>query len=119
MAARQPLSARMLILDFAIRAAEMSSPEGAPLRFAPMSLVVMHEPFDHDDFIFELKYDGFRALAHVDRGGCRLISRNCHEFETFPELSAAVGQAMPGQFILDGEIVYLGKDGRHVPPMSS
>src|SRR5262249_31437848 len=69
------------------------------------------EPFDHDDFIFELKYDGFRAPAHVDSGRCRLISRNHHEFTTFPELCAAIGQALPGQLVLDGEIVYLGKDG--------
>src|SRR5215470_3508496 len=57
----------------------------ASLLFAPMSLAVLNEPFDHDDFIFELKYDGFRALAHVDSGRCRLISRNHHEFTTFPE----------------------------------
>ena len=37
----------------------------ASLRFAPMSLAVLNESFDHEDFIFELKYDGFRALAHV------------------------------------------------------
>jgi bifunctional non-homologous end joining protein LigD len=47
----------------------------ASLRFAPMSLAVLDQPFDHDDFIFELKYDGFRALADVDNGHCRLISR--------------------------------------------
>ena len=47
----------------------------ASLRFAPMSLAVLDEPFDHDDFIFELKYDGFRALANVDGGRCRLISQ--------------------------------------------
>ena len=81
------------------------------LRFAPMPLAVLDEPFDHDGFIFELKYDGFRALADVGRGCCRLISRNHHEFTTFPELCAAIGQALPGQLVLAGEIVYLGKDG--------
>ena len=54
----------------------------ASLRFAPMPLAVLGEPFDHDGLIFDLKYDGFRALAHVDSGGCRLISRNCREFTT-------------------------------------
>src|SRR5215467_9433481 len=65
----------------------------ASLCFAPMPLAVLDEPFDHDGFIFELKYDGFRALADVGRGRCRLISRNHHEFTTFPELCAAIGQA--------------------------
>ena len=76
-----------------------------------MPLAVLDEPFDHDGFIFELKYDGFRALAHVDSGRCRLISRNRHECTTFPELCAAIGRALPGQLVLDDEIVYLGKDG--------
>jgi ATP-dependent DNA ligase len=47
----------------------------------------------------------------VDSGRCRLISRNHHEFTTFAELSAAIGPAMPGQFVLDGEIVCLGENG--------
>ena len=81
----------------------------ASRRFAPMPLAVLHEPFDHDDFIFELKYDGFRGLAHADSGRCRLISRNHHEFTTLPELCAAIGQALPGQLVLDGEIVYLAR----------
>jgi bifunctional non-homologous end joining protein LigD len=85
--------------------------EGVSLRFAPMPLAVLDEPFDHDGFIFELKYDGFRALAYLDSGRCRLIFRNCHEFKTFPDLCTAIGQALPGQVVLDGEIVYLGKDG--------
>src|SRR5215471_4194450 len=83
----------------------------ASLRFAPMPLAALHEPFDHDDFIFELKYDGFRALADVESGRGRLISRNHHEFTTLPELCTAIGQALHGQFVLDGEIVYLAKDG--------
>jgi len=33
-----------------------------------MPLAVLADPFDHDDVIFELKYDGFRALADVGRG---------------------------------------------------
>src|SRR5215467_11826020 len=60
----------------------------ASLRFAPMPLAVLDGPFDRDDFIFEWKYDGFRALAHVDSGRCRLISRNRHEFTTFPRAFA-------------------------------
>ena len=36
--------------------------------------------------------------------------RNRHEFTTFPELCTAIGRALPGQLVLDGEIVYLGKD---------
>lgn len=39
--------------------------------------------FDHPDWLFELKYDGFRSLAVVDYGRCTLYSRNGHEFRSF------------------------------------
>jgi ATP-dependent DNA ligase len=37
-------------------------------------------PFNASDWLFEPKYDGFRALAYVDYRGCRLVSRNGHFF---------------------------------------
>jgi ATP-dependent DNA ligase len=36
-------------------------------QFQPMPLLKRHLPFDHADWIFELKYDGFRALLVVSR----------------------------------------------------
>ena len=41
---------------------------------------VEEDPFDHPDFVYELKLDGFRALALVEHGRCRLMSRNGGEF---------------------------------------
>jgi hypothetical protein len=40
------------------------------------------EPFDHPDWIFELKHDEFRALAHIDSRRCRLVSRRGHVFSS-------------------------------------
>jgi ATP-dependent DNA ligase len=37
------------------------------------------DPFNPDDFIFELKMDGFRALAHVGPDETRPVSRNVNE----------------------------------------
>jgi hypothetical protein len=45
-----------------------------------MAFVRIPEPFDHPDWLFEVKYHGFRALAHVERYECRLISRRGHVF---------------------------------------
>jgi ATP-dependent DNA ligase len=39
-----------------------------------MRLLRIPQPFDHPDFLFELKYDGFRALAIVDDGRCATTS---------------------------------------------
>jgi bifunctional non-homologous end joining protein LigD len=66
---------------------------------------------DHHDSIFELKYDGFRALGYVDSGQCWLVSRRGWAYKSFPQLSAAIGAAIPGQAVLDGEIVHLDAEG--------
>ena len=47
-----------------------------PRILRPMRLSRRSEPFDSDDYIFELKIDGFRALAHLSEGRGELISRN-------------------------------------------
>jgi bifunctional non-homologous end joining protein LigD len=50
-----------------------------PDNLRPMPLKRHKEPFLHPDWLFELKHDGFRALAFVQNGGCRLVSRNGNE----------------------------------------
>jgi ATP-dependent DNA ligase len=39
----------------------------------PMRLLRILQPFDHTDWIFEPKMDGFRALAHIKGRGCTLV----------------------------------------------
>ena len=53
---------------------------------SPMRLLRIPEPFDHPDFLFEPKLDGFRALAHIDRHRCSVISRNGNVFKSWPQL---------------------------------
>jgi ATP-dependent DNA ligase len=43
------------------------------------------EAFNHLEWLFELKYDGFRALARIERNKSQLISRNGHPFALFSE----------------------------------
>ena len=45
-----------------------------------MPLLKRGTPFDDPDWIYELKMDGFRALAIVEHGGAQLLSRNGHPF---------------------------------------
>ncbi len=72
-------------------------------------LAVSGEPFDSDDHLYEIKWDGIRAVALVDRGGLRLWSRNEQSLASrFPELAELA--ALPAGLALDGEIVAL-RDG--------
>ena len=65
-------------------------------------------PFDHSDWIFEIKLDGFRALAFIENGVCRLVSRKGHVYKSFPALCTSLGK-IPNTAVLDGEIVCLDK----------
>ena len=58
-------------------------------RIHPMRLRLVKQAFDNPDFIFELKHDEFRAVAYIDRGDCRLVSRNLKalHFKVTPRIS--------------------------------
>jgi ATP-dependent DNA ligase len=66
------------------------------------------EPFDHPGWVFEVKFDGFRAAADAVRG--RLISRNGNRMRRFEE----VLNLLPPGLVLDGELVVLDDAGPSV-----
>jgi bifunctional non-homologous end joining protein LigD len=71
------------------------------------------ETFDRgDDWVYEMKWDGYRAIATVRDGTVELRSRNGLDFTpTYPELQA-LADAVTGDAVLDGEIVALDDAGR-------
>jgi hypothetical protein len=52
-----------------------------------MRLLRIPEPFDHPYWLYEVKFDGFRALAHVNGHHCQLVSRNGRVFKSSPYLA--------------------------------
>ena len=64
------------------------------------------------DFLYEPKWDGFRALAFHGADGVYLQSRDLRPLNRyFPELQAALESALPRGCVLDGEIVIVGRSG--------
>ena len=64
------------------------------------------QPFDDDDWLFELKYDGYRLLASRLDDTVKLTSRNGHDLTPiFPEIADVVASLPFEHFILDGEAV--------------
>src|ERR1700681_1955170 len=82
------------------------------MAFQPMPLSRRPTPFDHPEWVFELKYDGFRSLAVIQNGRTELISRNGHPFNSFDSLRKAMTAPGDGKTVLDGEIVCLDRRGR-------
>ena len=67
-----------------------------------MRLRLVREPFDHPDYIFELKHDGFRAVAYLQNGESKLVSRNQRNLG-FESLKKALAKLPVQTAILDGE----------------
>jgi len=66
----------------------------------------------HDEWAFEMKWDGIRAIAQVAHGQVRLTSRNGVDVTSrYPELTA-LADAVDGDAVIDGEIVALTRAGR-------
>ncbi len=76
-----------------------------------MRLSRVAEPFDDPNYIFELKHDGFRALAYIENSESRLISRNSNRFKSFTALQESLGKLPVETAILDGEVVCLDEHG--------
>ncbi len=76
-----------------------------PKSIAPM-LAKAGEPFDSGEHLFEVKWDGMRALAYVDDRGYRVVSRHGNDItDRFPELRSLA--KLPPGTVLDGELVVL------------
>jgi bifunctional non-homologous end joining protein LigD len=81
----------------------------------PLTLVSRGQPFDDPDWLYEIKHDGFRALAVIENGRCRFFSRNKHRLTGFRDLAEAIVKELNVESaILDGELVATDGRGRTV-----
>jgi bifunctional non-homologous end joining protein LigD len=73
----------------------------------PMLASIGDQPFNDDAWVFEVKWDGYRAIAEVSANGKRLYSRNGLSFEHLYTKVFEALHDLPDGVILDGEIVVL------------
>jgi bifunctional non-homologous end joining protein LigD len=83
-----------------------------PRTIHPMLATLVDGPFDDDDWLFEIKWDGYRAIAYIEDGDVRLVSRNQNQFNDYPELRDLPDYVKTRKAVLDGEIVALDEQGR-------
>jgi bifunctional non-homologous end joining protein LigD len=82
-------------------------------RVQPIIPTWRKEPFDDPEWVFDLKYDGFRGLCYLERGRCRFTSRTGNVLSRFE----ALGDQLPAMLavddaILDGEVIAADETGR-------
>jgi bifunctional non-homologous end joining protein LigD len=84
-----------------------------PAAIHPMLATSIDGPFDGPDWLFEIKWDGYRAVAFIENGTVRLVSRNQNELTgRYPELKDLPSFVKAKSAILDGEVVALDEQGR-------
>ncbi len=77
-------------------------------------LTLVRQPFDDSNFLFELKHDGFRALAYISDGHCELVSRRRNSYKSFGELRGHLAKLKVKSAVIDGELVCLDSEGRSI-----
>jgi bifunctional non-homologous end joining protein LigD len=84
-----------------------------PTTIHPMLATPVDEPFDGPEWLFEIKWDGYRAVAFIENGKARLVSRNQNDLTArYPELKNLPQFINAKTAILDGEVVALDEEGR-------
>lgn len=84
-----------------------------PSAITPMLASVAEKPFDDPNWLFEIKWDGYRAVAFINDGSVKLVSRNHNDLTPrYPELRVLAEHVKAKKAILDGEVVVLDEQGR-------
>ncbi len=84
-----------------------------PRKVQPMLAESADEAFTRDDWVFELKLDGYRLIASKTNGEALLLTRNGNDYTAvFPEIARAIKALPIDEFIIDGEVVCLDTDGK-------
>ena len=105
--------ARSTSSQFDGQVGKLSLPTAKPQFIEPMKARLVDDPPQHGDWLYELKFDGIRAIAVKDGKKISLISRNGNKLDTrFPEIAAAVKDLPVRDCVIDGEAVALDEDGR-------
>ncbi len=84
-----------------------------PHAIRPMLAISVDKAFDDEQWLYEIKWDGYRAVAFLDGKALRLVSRNQNDLtKAYPELQEITAHINARRAILDGEIVALDDQGR-------
>jgi bifunctional non-homologous end joining protein LigD len=97
--------------------AEWTRPAGArkrsmPETVTPQLATAVEEPPDGDEWLHELKYDGYRLIAQIADGKVRVLTRNRLDWTgKFQPLARALAELPVDSALIDGEVVALKPDG--------
>jgi len=84
-----------------------------PKTISPMLATLVDKPFDSDDWLYEIKWDGYRSVAYIHDSRVRLVSRTNNEMTAdYPEFQKLASLVKAKSAVLDGEICAFDEEGR-------
>lgn len=82
-----------------------------PHKVKPMLATLAEQPFNNENYLYEIKWDGYRAIAEIEKRDVRLYSRNNQDFSEKYSLITEELADIEHDCVLDGEIVALDSQG--------
>ena len=83
-----------------------------PVQVKPMLATLVNEPFDNPDWQYEVKWDGYRAIAYINDGAVEIASRNNKSFTEKYYSITNIMKKWAINVVLDGELVVINKSGQ-------
>lgn len=82
-----------------------------PSRVAPMLCTLTREPTDDPDYLYEVKWDGYRIISYVNKGNVKVDSRSAKDYTArYPVIAEAL-QQLGHNAVIDGEVVVFNEAG--------
>jgi bifunctional non-homologous end joining protein LigD len=95
-----------------IRKKKYSTTAGIPAHISPMLCTLTKDPVQSEDYIFEIKWDGYRIISTVEDNRVRMSSRGGMDYTArYPLITEAL-KGLGRDLVIDGEVVVMGADGR-------
>lgn len=84
-----------------------------PSRVEPALALLKRKPPSGNDWVWEVKWDGYRLAVHIEPNRVRILTRGGYDWtDRFPAIASAARELGPATMILDGEAVILDEQGR-------
>ncbi len=83
-----------------------------PASISPMLCTLIREPFTDTNWIFEVKWDGYRILAFIKNGKAILKSRGDQDYTNKYAAVSKAFKELKHDAVIDGEVVVLDKEGK-------
>ena len=101
-----------MIKFMAARGKHKPSISGMPDHVEPMLCTLIKEPVDSEEYIYELKWDGYRIVSRVEGGKVRMNSRSGLDYTSKYPLVAEALADLGHDLMIDGEVVVLNAEGK-------